>query len=224
MSAVAFDLRQPEAVARKVGEANARLARERDVPASIVGFIEEIADAIGGADGAFVASIDPSLWIQIQAAALRAQSAISIEGARERRRAMRIALEQLRFLFARLAERQPVGEDQPVKEVLTWLDEKLAVPQRRKADLLGVGERTYQRWISPTETAAPEAEQEHRVRVVARVTAQLRHVLTGAGVADWFETPMDDLDGRTPLDVLGDPAATERVLHLAVAPRSFSAA
>jgi putative toxin-antitoxin system antitoxin component (TIGR02293 family) len=108
--------------------------------------------------------------------------------------------------------------------VLAWLDDKLAVPQRRKADLLGVGERTYQRWVSPNETAAPEGEQEHRVRVVARITSQLRHVLTGPGVADWFETPMEDLDDRKPLDVLGDPAATELVLHLAVALRSFTAA
>ena len=117
-----------------------------------------------------------------------------------------------------------VSEDQPIKDVLAWLDDKLTVPQRRKADVLGVGERTYQRWISPTEAAEPEAEQEHRVRVVARVTAQLRHVLTGAGVVDWFETPMDELGGQKPLDVLGDPTAVERVLHLAVAPRSFSAA
>jgi hypothetical protein len=35
---------------------------------------------------------------------------------------------------------------------------------------------------------------------------------------------MEDLDDRKPLDVLGDPVATEQVLHLAVAPRSFTAA
>jgi uncharacterized protein (DUF2384 family) len=224
MSAIAFDIRQPEAVAHEVGEANQRLARETDVPSSIIELINDLSEAIGEVDNATVSLIDPSLWIQIQAAALRAQRAATLDDDHEQRRAVRITLEQVRFLFARLAERQPVTEDRPIKDVLAWLDEKLTVPQRRKADLLGVGERTYQRWISPSETAAPESEQEHRVRVVARVTAQLRHVLTGAGVADWFETPMDDLDGRKPLDVLGDPAATERVLHLAVAPRSFSAA
>jgi uncharacterized protein (DUF2384 family) len=169
-------------------------------------------------------SIDPYLWIQIQAAALRARNAVGADDGAKQRRAVRVALEQVRFLFARLAERQPVAEDRPIKDVLAWLDEKLAVPQRRKADLLGVGERTYQRWVSPNETAAPEAEQEHRARVVARVTSQLRHVLTGPGVVDWFETSMEDLDDRKPLDVLGDPAAVEQVLHLAVAPRSFTAA
>ena len=224
MSATAFDIRQPEAVAHEVGEANQRLAHETDVPSSIIELINDLSEAIGEVDNATVSLIDPSLWIQIQAAALRAQRAATLDDDHEQRRAVRITLEQLRFLFARLAERQPVTEDRPIKDVLAWLDEKLTVPQRRKADLLGVGERTYQRWISPSETASPESEQEHRVRVVARVTAQLRHALTGAGVADWFETPMDDLDGRKPLDVLGDPVATEQVLRLAVAPRSFSAA
>ena len=224
MAAIVFDIRRPDLVADEIGEANARLAREREVPRSVIEFIDDLGEAIVDADAVAVASIDPSLWIQIQAAAVRAQRAIASGDEREQRKAVRIAMEQLRFLFARLAERQPVSEDEPIHAVLVWLDEKLGVPQRRKADLLGVGERTYQRWISPSESVAPEARQERRVRVVARVVAQLRHVLTGAGVADWFETPMDELDGRTPLDVLGDPAATERVLHLAVAPRSFSAA
>jgi putative toxin-antitoxin system antitoxin component (TIGR02293 family) len=224
MSAIAFNIRQPEAVAHELGEANARLARERAVPPSIVELIEDLAETISEADAATISTIDPSLWIQIQAAALRARNAVGVDDVPEQRRAIRIALEQVRFLFARLAERQPVAEDRPIKEVLAWLDDKLAVPQRRKADLLGVGERTYQRWVSPNETAAPEAEQERRARVVARVTSQLRHVLTGPGVADWFETPMEDLDDRKPLDVLGDPNATEQVLHLAVAPRSFTAA
>lgn len=224
MPAVVFDIRQPEAVAHEVGEANQRLARERDVPSSILALISDLSDAIGEADNATISQVDPSLWIQIQAAALRAQSAAALDDAREQRRAVRIALEQIRFLFARLAERRPVAEDRPIKDVLAWLDAALHVPQRRKADLLGVGERTYQRWVSSNETAAPEGAQELRVRVVARVTAQLRHVLTGTGVADWFETPMEYLDDRRPLDVLGDPVATEQVLHLAVAPRSFTAA
>jgi uncharacterized protein (DUF2384 family) len=224
MPAIAFNIRQPGAVAHELGEANARLARESGVPGSIVELIEDLAATISEADTATIATIDPYLWIQIQAAALRARNAVGADDGAKQRRAVRVALEQVRFLFARLAERQPVAEDRPIKDVLAWLDEKLAVPQRRKADLLGVGERTYQRWVSPNETAAPEAEQEHRARVVARVTSQLRHVLTGPGVVDWFETSMEDLDDRKPLDVLGDPAAVEQVLHLAVAPRSFTAA
>ena len=222
--AVAFDIRNPEALVHELEEANRRLARETEVPASIRGLIEELSVAIGDTDAASLESIDPFVWINIQAAALRAQHAAHLDDERERRRAVRIALEEIRFLFARLAERQPVAEDQPIKELLFWLDAKLDVPQKRKADLLGVGDRTYQRWVSRSESAAPDGPQELRARIVARITAQLRHVLTGPGVVDWFETPSRELSGTAPIELLYDPSATERLLGLAVAPRSFSAA
>lgn len=224
MPAIAFDIRNPEAVAHELDQANRRLARERDVPGSIIELIEDLALAIGDTDDASLGSIDPYLWIRIQSAALRAQHAAHVDDEPQQRRAVRIALEEIRFLFARLAERRPVAEDQPIKDVLRWLDAKLAVPQRRKADLLGVGERTYQRWISATESAGPDGPHELRARIVARITAQLRHVLTGPGVAEWFETPHQDLDGAAPIDLLFDASATEHLLELAVAPRSFSAA
>jgi uncharacterized protein (DUF2384 family) len=224
MSAIAFDLRHPEAVAHELDEANRRLARQAEVPESIVELVEGVSMAIGEADAGAVAAIDPYVWIQVQAAALRAQHAAHLSDEREQRRAVRIALEEVRFLFARLAERRPVAEDQPVKEVLQWLDAKLSVSQRRKADLLGVGDRTYQRWISSQESAEPEGQQELRARVVARITAQLRHVLTGPGVVDWFETPLAALDGAKPIDVLADSSETERLLELAVSTRSLSAA
>jgi uncharacterized protein (DUF2384 family) len=224
MSTIAFDIRNPEAVARELDQANRRLARERDVPESIIDLIEDLALAIGDTDGASLESVDPYLWIRIQSAALRGQHAAHLDDAPEQRRAVRIALEEIRFLFARLAERQPVAEDRPIKDVLQWLDAKLAVPQRRKADLLGVGERTYQRWISTSESAAPDSPHELRARIVARITAQLRHVLTGPGVAEWFDTPLQELGGAAPIDLLFDASATEHLLELAVAPRSFSAA
>lgn len=224
MSATGFDLRHPEAVARELEEANNRLAREREVPAAIIDLIDSVSLAIGDAEREAIATVDPYVWIQVQGAAIRAQHAARIEDEREQRRAVRIALEEVRFLLARLAERQPVAEDQPVNSVLQWLDEKLPVSQRRKAELLGVGERTYQRWISPQESAAPEGDLELRARVVARLAAQLRHVLTGPGVVDWFETPAVALDGRKPIDALSDPTATDRLVKLAAGLRSISAA
>jgi uncharacterized protein (DUF2384 family) len=224
MTTLAFDIRNPDAVVRELKEANLRLAREADVPGSIVELIQDVAGAIADADTRALESVDPYLWIDVQSAALRAQRAAHLDDDRERRRAVRISLEEIRFLLARLAERHPVGEDQPIKEVLQWLDTKLPVPQRRKADLLGVGERTYQRWVSPSETAAPEAEQELRARLVARITAQLRHFLTGPGVVEWFETPKHELEDVAPIDLLFDATSTERLLEIAVSGRSFSAA
>lgn len=194
------------------------------MPSSILALIEDVSVAISDTDATSLESVDPYLWISVQAAALRAQHAVHLDDERKQRRAIRISIEEIRFLFARLAERQPVAEDQPIKEVLLWLDAKLGVPQKRKADLLGVGERTYQRWVSRSETAAPEGPQELRARIVARITAQLRHFLTGPGVVEWFETPRQELDGASPIDLLFDASATERLLELAVAPRAFSAA
>jgi hypothetical protein len=123
MPTIAFNIRQPEAVAHELGEANARLARESGVPGSIVELIEDLAATISEADTATIATIDPYLWIQIQAAALRARNAVGADDGAKQRRAVRVALEQVRFLFARLAERQPVAEDRPIKDVLAWLDE-----------------------------------------------------------------------------------------------------
>src|ERR1700742_221394 len=160
MSAIAFDIRQPVTVARELGEANAQLAGITVTPASVVGLVEDLADAIAGGDDGQVAQVNPWLWIKLQSAALRAQSALREEDPL-RRRHLRLALEQMRFLFARIADRQPIGEDRPVPDVVRWLDAALAsVSQPRKAELLRVSPRTYQRWISAQESVRPSAEDE----------------------------------------------------------------
>ena len=106
----------------------------------------------------------------------------------------------MRFLFARIADREPIGEDRPAHEVALWLDATLAsVSQPRKAELLHVSPRTYQRWISDQEAVRPSGEDERRLRIVARIVNQLRHSLTGPGVVDWFEHPRADLGGATPV-------------------------
>src|SRR4051794_33173952 len=116
MSAIAFDLRQPEAVAREIGEANRRLARAAETPAFVIGLVQDLADAIAAGDDQELANVNPWLWIAIQRAALRAQSALREEDP-DRRRHLRLALEQLRFLFARIADREPVGEDRPAADI-----------------------------------------------------------------------------------------------------------
>lgn len=224
MTAVGLDLRQPEIVARELAEANRRLAKETETPVSVIGVVEDIADAIAGGDDHELADVNPWLWIAVQGAALRAQSALR-EADPDRRRHLRLALEQMRFLFARIADRQPVGEDRPSREIARWLEEKLAtVPQQRKAELLGVGLRTYQRWVSERESAAPSGDDDRRLRVVARIVNQLRHSLTGPGVIDWFEHPRSDLDGTRPAALLDDPGRLEELLGAAAASRGNVAA
>ena len=224
MSAISFDIRQPAIVARELGEANSRLAKERETPASVVGLVEGVADAIAGGDDVEAALINPWLWIKLQSAALRAQSALR-EADPDRRRQLRLALEQMRFLFARIADREPIGEDRPAHEVALWLDSKLAsVSQPRKAELLHVSPRTYQRWISDRELVRPSGDDERRLRIVARIVNQLRHSLTGPGVVEWFEHPRADLEGATPSDVLDDPEKLELLIAAAAASRGNVAA
>src|SRR5437764_6214246 len=50
MSTVVFDLRHPGLVAHEIASANQRLALEREVPASIRGLIEDLADALEDSD------------------------------------------------------------------------------------------------------------------------------------------------------------------------------
>lgn len=224
MPATTFDLRHPEVVEHELAEANRRLAREPETPPSIVGLVEDVAAAIADAGDNELAAINPWLWIAIQRAALHAQAALHDDEPARRRR-LRLALEQLRFLFARLAERRPVGEDQPADAIVRWLDDALAgVSQQRKAALLGVGLRTYQRWVSGHGRAAPTGDDDRRLRIVARLVNQLRHSLTGAGVADWFDHPRADLGRRRPVDLLDDADLLEDLLAAAAASRGNVAA
>jgi hypothetical protein len=224
MSATAFDLREPSRVAHELGEANRRLAREAETPPSVVELVEDVADAIAAGDDRELAVVNPWLWIRLQGAALRAQAALRADDP-GRRRQLRLALEQMRFLFARIAEREPIGEEQPAGEVARWLEATLpSVSQARKAALLGISPRTYQRWISERDTTSPAGEDERRLRVVARLVNQLRHSLTGPGVIEWFEHPRADLDGASPADMLGDPEKLERLLAAAAASRGNVAA
>jgi hypothetical protein len=224
MSASALDIRQPAFVAHELGEANSRLSKEHETPPSVVGLVQDVADAIGAGDDAEAADVNPWLWIKLQSAALRAQSALRAEDP-ERRRQLRLALEQMRFLFARIADREPIGEDRAAQQVALWLDSKLtAVSQPRKAELLHVSPRTYQRWVSDREPAHPSGEDERRLRIVARIVNQLRHSLTGPGVVEWFDHPRADLEGASPSDVLDVPDKLELLIAAAAASRGHVAA
>jgi len=224
MSVVAFDLRNPAAVAEQLDAANRGLAREAETPEEVVRLVVDLADAIAGGGDDGVAAVNPWLWIAVQGAALRAQSALREDDPR-RRRQLRLALEQLRFLFARIADRAPVGEDRPSAEIARWLDETLAtVSQQRKAELLGVGLRTFQRWIADRNGTTPSAADDRRLRVVARIVNQLRHSLTAPGVVGWFEYPRADLGGARPAELLDDPGRLEQLLGAAAASRGNVAA
>src|SRR2546423_966963 len=85
------------------------------------------------------------------------------------------------------------------------MQQALDAPQPRIAELLGVSARTFQRWISESDSVAPEGEELRRLRIVSAVANHLRHALTGPGVLAWFERGHPLLRGSRPADLLDEP-------------------
>jgi uncharacterized protein (DUF2384 family) len=59
----------------------------------------------------------------------------------------------------------------------------------------------------------------HRLQIVARLVACLRHAWTDQGVYSWFERPRPELDGHAPVELLDDPDRERDLLLLARAGR-----
>lgn len=86
--------------------------------------------------------------------------------------------------------------------------------QRDLAELLAVTPRTVHRWSSQA------GEPEHRLQLVARLVAVLRHAWTPKGILAWFHRPRRDLDEKRPIDLLDDPAAERSLLSAARSSRN----
>lgn len=211
-------------MSERLGAANRALAATRDVPDDVSELVRGLADQMAELDAEGVADADPYLVVALQGAAIGALRALEQNDPADARRRLRYRLEQMRHVFRDLAAGQPVAEDRPAKDVARWLVGAVDVPQRRLADLLGVRERTFQRWISDSEPSRPEGDDARRLRIVARIAAHLRHSLTGPGVVGWFERPRRELAGKPPVALLDDPDAVGRLLTLASGVRSSAAA
>jgi hypothetical protein len=226
MATGTLDITAPGPAAEALGEANLRLGREPVVPRETIELVLAVADRIDEAPREQWAAVPPDDWIALQRAAMRAQRvALGERDPREQRRGLRLAIEELRFRLARLAEREPYDAERPVDDVVRWLDGALPVGQAVKAELLGVHERTYQRWASESDASHPGGDDDRRVRLVARVVGDLRHLLTGPGVVAWLRSPQAELGGRTPLQVIeeGEPGMQRRLFELVGAARSGAA-
>lgn len=89
---------------------------------------------------------------------------------------------------------------------------EISLPGVRQADiaeLLDVDPRTVRRW------AADAGEPEHRLQLVAKLVAVLRHAWTARGILAWFHRPRRDLDERSPIELLDDPGAERALLSAA---------
>lgn len=205
---------------REVNDATALLQRSASVPDRAIEIIDGFDSALDAATLSG-AGPDPRQVAALWQAALRAQKALRSDDDKQRRRDVRVALEQFRQVLRDMVENQSYGEDSPVRDVLVRTVETLAAPQKTVAGMLGVSVRQLQRWLAD-EGAAPAGDDAARIRVVGQLVNQLRHAFTGPGVVAWFARPHPVL-GRPPIELLDDPLAYPRLISAAAAARAQTA-
>lgn len=169
------------------------------------------------------ADMDPYTFAAMQQGAANILLALDERNETVSRRRIRLALEQLRQALRDYHEDQPVAPERDPREIARWLVDTLEVPRSALAEVIGVSLRTYQRWISDSAGVKPKADEETRLRAVARIANHLRHGLSGAGVVSWFFRPFPELEGRRPADFLSQPDRMPELLRLASRSRSFNA-
>jgi hypothetical protein len=120
-----------------------------------------------------------------------------------------IHAEEIRHII-RDALDEDIGDDGDaaslVATVTGWVPR---VSQKDLAALVGVTTRHFQRW------ARFGGDPPRRLLLVTRLIALLRRAWTPEGVVAWFYRARHDLDGRTPIDVIDDPAYEHRLMTAA---------
>lgn len=209
------------ALLEEVSRAGQAMTTARDVPESVERLVDQL-DVLLYADAPErgLAGIDPYLGESLLGGAVVCLKGLRDDNADERRKRVRLGLERIRQALRDIVDEAPASEVRSSKEVAKWLAHSISVPQTQLADLLQVSPRTLQRWLSDTDTAHPEGDDEARVRAIAHIASHLRHVFTGPGVVRWFERPHPSLDDRPPLTLLDDPLRFPHLNQLAARARS----
>lgn len=204
----------------RVNEATALLRRSETVPDEVAELVDSFEPALGAATPLRLQA-DPYLTTMLWAAAFRAEKALRHDSGAQRRRDVRVALEQFRHALRDIIENRPYHDDVPVREVLAGTAGVLAAPQKELADLLGVSVRQLQRWLGP-DGPEPAADDAARIRAVGQAVNQLRHPFTGPGTLAWFYRKHPVL-GRPPVELLDDPLCYPRLVAAATAARAMTA-
>lgn len=118
-------------------------------------------------------------------------------------------MEAVRHVVRDILEEQPPVELRDAGNVVRLLEEWLpSLSVSDLAALLGLSPRQLQR------RRAEGGESTHRLEIVARLVAILRHSWTDNGVAAWFYRAQSRLNGQQPIELLDD-AQHERDLLMA---------
>lgn len=216
------DLSRPAEAASELHELSMELAYHETIPPEIQERVRELTDAVDSQRASW-GRVDPYYVEIVLRATLSAQIALMEPDLPDSRLRLRMALDSLAQAFASIAEDQPVSDDRTGKEVVAWLVAATEAPQAQIAQLIGVSPRQFQRWLSSSESAAPEGNDLRRVRAIARIVNQLRFSLTPAGVVEWFSWRSPELGRKRPIDLLDKPAQLPRLIGLASDLRSTTA-
>ena len=172
------------------------------VPPDVSGLVDSF-DAVLHARAPLTLGVDPYFSSALYAGALRSVKALRHDDATAQRRDLRVALEQVRHALRDIVDGEWASESTPVDAVLENLVATLRVPQPELARLLGISTRQLQRWLAGS-GAMPSGYEEARIRMVAQLVAQLRHVYTAQGVPAWFDYKAPGMKA-VPLSLLDDP-------------------
>ena len=119
-------------------------------------------------------------------------------------------MEAVRDIVRDLLDEQPAVELRDAAHVVALLESWLPrVSVAQLAEILGLSERALQR------RRHGEGEATHRMGLVARLVAILRHSWTDEGVAAWFHRPLSALGGARPIELLDDPGRERDLLLVA---------
>jgi transcriptional regulator with XRE-family HTH domain len=126
-----------------------------------------------------------------------------------------IGIERVRHVVRDALDEFVGGADADRRRLLHELERSLpGVRQADFAELLGVDPRTIRRW------AAESGHPEHRLQLVARIAAVIKHAWTPRGMLAWFHRPRRDLGGKAPIDLLDDPGSERALLSAARSSRN----
>lgn len=213
-----------ESLLAQLDDATLRLAVSETVPDEVATLIDRFDVLLYARNPeAGFASADPYLAEGLLGGAVVCLKALRHDDERLARRDLRFGLEQVRQALRDMLDERPVRADRDSKELLRWLATTTSVPQAELAEVLGVGTRTLQRWLSDSDAAEPAGDDDMRLRVVARLVNHLRHSFTGHGAIRWLQRPHPKLANAAPAELLDDETRFPELIHLAARARSMVA-
>jgi uncharacterized protein (DUF2384 family) len=133
-----------------------------------------------------------------------------------------IEMEAIRHIIRDVLDEQPPVALHDAAKAISLLEQWLpGVTQIQLSELIGISPRQMQRLVHAEQKSTPAP---HRLQVVARIVAIIRHSWTPQGAVMWFQRPRAELGDRTPAALLDDPAHEHELIRAARAGRVQGAA